>query len=122
MIPTYRLIALLCLGSASGFGESWSGILVDSKCYESEERNLNPFEIEGAHDRGMEIRACHPGLRTKLFALVDDEGQIFRLDPVGNAKAAELSRTADKKHAIAVAVTGERSKNTLKVDSIAVVK
>jgi hypothetical protein len=117
-----RLTVLLYLGSICAFAGNWSGILVDTKCYEAEERNVNPWEIDAAHDRNLEIRACRPGARTKLFTLVDGDGQSFRLDPSGNAKALDLVRTAAKNHAIAVSVKGELNNDTVSVDSITLSK
>ena len=38
------LAVAFCLESASGFAENWSGTLVDSKCFASEERNVSPTD------------------------------------------------------------------------------
>jgi hypothetical protein len=117
-----KLVALLCLSSAFGFAESWSGALVDSKCYESAERNVNPTDtlIHVDRDQNQEIRYCSPGRKTKSFAVVQQDGTSFRLDSTGNAKAAELVRKTGRKAPLAVAITGELSRNTIKVDSISV--
>jgi len=125
-----RLGALLCLGAALSFAGSWSGFLVDSKCYESEQSNINPFDGSTYvdYDRALQIRTCRPTAHTKSFALVKQEdGVSVKLDPAGNAKAADLVRQAgkkshDKKSYFVVTVTGEMSKDTVKVDSISRVR
>jgi hypothetical protein len=117
---TIRIIALLCLASALGFANTWSGVLVDSKCYTSEERNVNPTDTQPWADRdgNLEIRYCHPKARTKSFAIVQTSGESLKLDSSGAAKAAELVRSASKKSNLLVVVTGERNQDTITVDSI----
>jgi hypothetical protein len=124
MKQTVLLAALLCLRSVPVLAESWTGALVDSNCYASEEGNVNPFDppFNVNHDRGFEIRACRPSARTKSFAVVDSDGQSFKLDPSGNAKAAELVRQAGKKSRLDVMVTGEKHKDTVRVNSISLIE
>ena len=120
MTLTIRLAALFCLASALSFAESWSGVLVDSRCYDSMQRNVNPTDTLTNVDRDMnqQIRYCSPNARTKSFAVVLPEGMSFRLDSAGNAEAAQLVRKAGKKSRFVVAVTGTITKGTVKVDSI----
>lgn len=40
MALAMQLAALACLSSTLGLAESWSGVLVDSRCWESEEGNV----------------------------------------------------------------------------------
>ena len=119
-----RLAAFLCLLSAPGFAASWSGTLVDSKCYDAEQRNVNPTDTLTAVDRdtNAEIRYCAPSVKTKSFAVVESSGLSFRLDPAGNAKAAELVGKTGKRSRFEVAVTGEMSKDSVKVESISLVR
>jgi len=117
------LITLLWIGSVSAFAEKWTGYLVDSNCYTSEEANINPFDpsFYANQDRGFEILACRPKPRTKSFVLVDSDGHTFKLDPSGNAKLAKLAdfvRQTDKKSRLLVTVTGEMNKDTVAIDSI----
>ena len=106
------------------FAESWTGDLVDSRCYASEENNVNPFDPPSNvnHDRGYEIRVCRPNARTRSFAIVDPDGRTFQLDPSGNGRVADLVRQADKKSRLLVTVTGEKRKKTVSVDSISLAK
>jgi hypothetical protein len=115
-----RLAALVCLSSALGFAESWSGALVNSRCWTAEERNVNPADTTTFvdRDRNLEIRFCSPNAKTKSFAVVLPDGLSFQLDDAGNTKAAELIRQSGKQSVFTVAVTGERIKNTVKVESI----
>lgn len=116
------LAAFSCLASALGFAENWSGALVDPKCFEALERNVNPTDTLTHVDRdtNQEIRYCSPNAKTKLFGIVEHDGTNWRFDPAGNAKAAELVRTTRKKYRFEVVVTGDISGNRIKVDSISV--
>jgi len=115
-----RLAVLLFLASVPGFAETWTGSLVDSKCFAASERNVNPDDTLTAVDRdqNQEIRYCSPGSKTKSFAIIQADGLSFALDAAGNAKAAAFVRNAGRKTRIAVVVTGELDKRTIKVDSI----
>ena len=120
MALTIRIAALLAFSSAIGFAETWSGELVDSKCYAAEERNVNPTDTEiwVDRDRGYEIRYCSPRQKTSAFAVVQPDGRSFPLDAAGNAKAAELVRNTGKKHVTPVTVTGVMIGKAIQVDSI----
>lgn len=120
-VALIRVVALFCLSSPLGFAESWSGALVDSKCYGYMERNVNPTDTLTYVDRdkNSEIRYCSANAKTKSFAVVLQDGLNVNLDNAGNAKAAELVRNTGKKSLFVVTVTGELSKrNMVKVDSI----
>jgi hypothetical protein len=73
-------------------------------------------------DGNMEIRLCSPKAKTKSFSVVLPDGLNLKLDAAGNAKAAELIQETGKKAPITVAITGETSKDTIKVDSIAMAR
>lgn len=122
MLLAIRLAALLAISSAFGFAETWSGMLVDSKCYAAEERNVNPTDTEIFVDRdiGYQIRYCSPRLKTKTFALVPPYGESVPFDSAGNAKAAELVHNIAKRRLTPVTVTGELVGKAIQVDSIAV--
>jgi hypothetical protein len=53
-----------------------------------------------------------------LCALVDHDGQRFKLDAAGNAKAAEMVRSAGKKRHQPVVVMGSKTGDVITVDSI----
>ena len=122
MALTVRVVALFCLSSALGYAENWTGALVDSNCYEFRERNVNPTDTLTYVDRDTreEIRYCSANAKTRTFTIVLREGTSFRLDAAGNTEAAQLVRNTGKKTLFIVAVTGTRSKNTIKVGSISI--
>src|SRR6516162_1746698 len=114
-----RLAILICLISCPAFSGSWSGVLVNSKCYEDVERNVNPWEsgVDAARDRNYEVRYCRANERTKSFTVVQQDGQSFKLDATGDAQAAQIVRNGNKKYIFVVAVTGEKTDHVVKVDS-----
>jgi hypothetical protein len=113
-----RIAVLLCLVSTLGRAESWRGILVDSKCYDSAARNISPWEPY--HNEALDARLCRPTDRTKVFAILQDDWTRLKLDSAANPQAAEVVRSADKKrHYWGVVVTGKRDKDTVKVETIA---
>lgn len=105
----------VCLTPMLGLAESWSGVLVDSKCYDSAARNVNPREPY--RDQALDVRLCNPTPRTKTFAIVQADWLRLKLDSSVNAEAAELVR-ANKKTYLGVVITGERNKDTVQVQSI----
>jgi hypothetical protein len=125
MAPTLRIAVLLAFSAAFGFAEQRSGSLVDSKCYASEERNVNPTDTLTSVDRdgNREIRFCSPSAKTKSFALVHFDGRTVNLDSAGNAKASELVRinrlrTNHKTRPFFVTISGEMVGEAFRVDSI----
>lgn len=117
-----RLAALACLSSALCFAGSWSGALVDSRCWDSQENNTRGTSIYVDRDGNLEIRLCSPGAKMKSFAVVQQDGLSLKLDAAGNAKAAELIQETGKKAPVTVVITGETSKDTIKVDSISMAR
>jgi len=119
-----RLSGLLFVGSTLSFAGSWTGFLVNSKCYDSLERNKNPTDTENYVDRdkNSEIRYCRPNAKTKLFAVVMENGLSFKLDSGGNAKAAQLMSKPSKQSSFEVSITGEMKADTVKVESISLNK
>jgi hypothetical protein len=119
-----RLTALLCLSSALSLAGSWSGVLVDAKCYATEERNVNPTDTltHVDRDQNSEIRYCSPRPKTKVFGVVQQDGSIYKLDSAGNLKAVDLVRKTGKQSRFPVAITGEMNGNTIQVNSISVIR
>ena len=116
------LAVLVCLSTAIGLAETWSGTLVDSRCWGFAENNTKDASIYVDRDRNMEIRSCSPTAKTKSFAIVLPDGLTLKLDAEGNAKAAGLIQKAGKVSPIAVDVTGEKNGNTIKADSISIMR
>jgi hypothetical protein len=119
-----RVCVLFCLASMAGFAGSWQGVLVNSKCYDALERNVNPFEsgLDAGRDRNFEVRYCRANARTKSFTVVQPDGQSFKLDSKGNAKAAEIVRKGNQKFIFVVDVTGKVRNHVIEVDSISMLR
>ena len=121
MRKTVRLLFLLGWTSALSFAGTWFGSLVDSKCFESEERNVNPKDtlLYVDRDQNSEIRYCAPKAKTKSFTIVQPSGMSYKLDSAGNAKAIELlQKTAPRQLRYYVTVAGEMANDMIKVDSM----
>jgi hypothetical protein len=119
-----RLASCLYLSSMLSLAGSWTGSLVDSRCYENEESNVNPTDTLTSvdRDRDREIRYCAPRAKTKSFTIVQRDGSSLKLDPGENSKALELVQKAGKRRFFNVTVTGELNGKTIKVDSISLLE
>lgn len=117
---TVQLVVFLGVLTSSSFARTWSGHLVDAKCYTTEEQNLNPTTtLENVNrDKVDEIRACPPKPTSKSFTIVDFDGQSVNLDPATNAKVSEFLRNTGKQQFYQVTVTGEMNGKAIRVDSI----
>jgi hypothetical protein len=116
--PAIKLISLLCLASGLGFAETWSGNLVDARCYQALAGNHNVSESPVDQDVSMEVRYCAPKASTKVFAIVRSDDVGVPLNAAGNAQAAELVRQARPKTPLYVVVSGEMQNRTMAVNSI----
>jgi hypothetical protein len=104
-----KLAFLSCFASMLSFAGSWTGWLVDSKCYASLLFNRNAGEV--SWDGNMEIRYCTPEKKTKSFSVVRwDDGSNFKLDPAGDEKASELPLSPRKQFVYLVAGETTRGK------------
>ena len=112
-----RLLPLLILTSGLAFAETWSGYLVDSKCYAEAQTNINKDASTVERDMSVEIRQCSPRAGTKDFSVVLPNWDSLKFDSAGNAKAAEIVRSANPKP-MPVTVTGNRNRDAIRVDSI----
>lgn len=109
--------------SKAGLRGRWEGVLVNSECYDTLERNVNPSEsADASGDRSLEVRYCRANARTKSFTVVQPDGQSFKLDATGNARAAEIVRTGNQKLIFVVSVTGDVRDHLIKVDSISMLR
>lgn len=118
------LATLFFFAATPSFARSWTGYLVDSKCYDTEEQNVNPTDTATNVDRDkdLEIRLCTPNAKTKSFAVVPPDWVSLKFDSAGNAKAGELVRKIGKRSVFLVTVSGEKTKSTVHVDSISIAK
>jgi len=113
---------ILLLAPSMALAENWSGFLVDSRCYASEERNVNAADTQPHVDSDMnwQVRFCAAGTKTRDYAVVPEDWQSLKFDPAGNARAHELVRQLARKHLLRVVVSGDRNRKTIQVRSISV--
>jgi hypothetical protein len=117
-----RSTVLVCLSSALGHAETWSGTLVDSRCWDFQENNTKDTSIYVDRDTNMELHICSPTAKTKSFTVVLPDGSTLKLNTGGNAKAAELVQKIGKRSPVTVGITGESERNTVRVDSISMLR
>ncbi len=113
-----RFLSLFSLASVLAIAGTWSGLLVDSGCFRSAEDNHNVSDSPVLRDVGVEVRVCHPKVKTHSFAIVQSDGEAEALDSAGNTQAAQLVRQGLESPWY-VTVNGEMKKGTISVSSIA---
>jgi hypothetical protein len=113
------MLCLLCVMAGVAQAGTWSGTLVDARCYQSEINNRNGYDSTAVRDVGMDVRTCAPRATAKSFAIVLPNGEEFALDAAGNSQAAQLVRKEAGKEALRVKVNGVMGKQTITVSSIA---
>jgi hypothetical protein len=107
--------ALFC---AIGYTQGWPGYLVDARCYESQEENVNHTQNGTDRNISFEISFCHPTAKTRSFVFIQQDGNRFHLDPAGNAKAAELVRANVHEARGLLGVSGTKNEGTIHVTAI----
>lgn len=118
-----RFTLIFFASAGSAWADSWSGVLVDSDCYETARRNVNPRETSpGSMDLSANITSCLPSEHTKKFSIVQQDWSSLRLNSAGNAKAAELVHTSGAGKRLGVTITGEKHKDTVNVETLATSK
>lgn len=113
-----RILSLLCLASGLGFAGTWSGNLVDARCYQALASNHNVSDSPVLQDVASEVRYCSPKASTHTFAVVRSDDEAIALNSTGNAQAAQLVRQSPKKAPIYVVVNGEIRDHRITVNSI----
>jgi hypothetical protein len=118
-----RLAVALGLASIVSFAAgTWSGALVDSKCYAAEQTNTRSTSPYAGQDLAYEIRYCSPNIHATSFAIVQQDGRSLPLDAVGNAKAAELVQTHGSKSPLRVNATGQMVGHIVKVQTLSLAR
>jgi hypothetical protein len=97
-----------------GFAGTWSGYLVDSRCFASEQTNVSQDATTVGRDMSMALRQCVATSETKKFAIVLSDWTSLKLDAAGNEKAASIVRGVRKRSTLyCVTVAGVRKKNMI---------
>lgn len=105
------VIPVFCFASQLTFAQSWTGVLVDAKCFQTAQPSYSESDSPATKDANLEIRLCSPKAKTRLFAVVPRNGDAVVLDTAGNAKAAELVHQRTSKGPVFVTVNGEKNNN-----------
>ena len=113
-----RLASLLLCVSAVGFSSTWSGFLVDSRCYTTEQANVSQDASTVSRDMNRQIRTCAAKSGTKRFAVVPADWKGLKFDAKGNTQAARLVQKRPSGAVMAVTVAGVRRGNRISVASV----
>lgn len=113
-----RLAALLFCISVVGLANSWSGFLVDSRCWESIQNNVSSDTTTVSRDMDGAVRYCSPRAHTARFTIVLNDWTGLTLDTDGSMEAAELVQHGRVGCVTYVHVTGTVSQRTMRVNSI----
>ena len=105
-------LALLLLGASLGLANSWTGKLVDAECVDRQKMD------QQSDKKGTDTAGCAPSRSTTNFAVQTKDGRLLRLDPTGNAKAAEMMHDATTAKSVAVTISGTQEGRTVRVDKI----
>jgi hypothetical protein len=115
---TMRLGILLVLSAMPSFAGAWTGFLVDSACYASEQDNANKGATTTDRDMRMEVRYCAANANTKHFALVLDDWGAVKLLSAQSGSLSQLARSAPKRSPLEVTVTGDLAGDSIHVQAI----
>jgi hypothetical protein len=116
ILVTGLLTMLSTLGSAT----TWSGVLVDGKCYAAFKGDTRSSLRYVDRDTAWMIRYCAPRLGTGCFAVVPVDGGTFPLDKNGNAQAWALVRKIGRRRVAVVEVAGIKKGKDIAVSNIKV--
>jgi len=112
---TVKLGFTLALFAAIGYGETWSGKLLDAACYERNQQNPGKNSSKTGNPP-----TCEASTSTGAFALQTSDGKVYKLDAAGNSKAATAIRGNPDNKSPSAEVAGAMEDEILKVDSISV--
>ncbi len=109
-----RLVSLLICLSPLGSAGTWSGFLVDSNCFASEQTNVSQDATTVGRDMRMSLHKCIATSETKEFAIVLYDWTSLDLDATGNARAAAIVRDVRRRSTLyCVTVGGVREKRRI---------
>ena len=112
-----KVMILLSITSTLCLAGSWTGKLVDATCAE-QGKNTSPSAASG--QSAKVINACTPRESTTSFAVRTLDGQIIKLDSMGNKLATDTFKANSKatKGEIVITITGTMTGDTVQVDSV----
>jgi hypothetical protein len=114
-----RVAGLLTMVGTLGFATTWSGVLVNAKCYADMQGNTRGSLYYVDRDTSWIVRYCAPSPKTNSFEFVLPlNGSAFPLDSQGNAQASAIMRKIGKKRLPVVQVVGVKSGQQVKVRAV----
>ena len=99
-----RLVITFCLAAVSAFAGSWNGTVVDVMCK--------------GKDVAGHTKECALGCSKSGYGLVTSDGQFYKFDESGNAKALAALKKTSKDKDLRATITGTMDGDVIKVDSI----
>lgn len=112
----------LCAASLFCYGENFNGKLIDASCYDSGHTAARAANSADRSSKEKLDKECAPTASTSKFAIQTSGKKVYKLDHDGNTKATEAMQSGalkpDDDGDVHVAVSGSKSGDTVKVDSI----
>jgi hypothetical protein len=102
---------LFVLFASSGFAASWSGYLVDSKCWDSRQSNVSIDSPTVSRDMREDVVYCSPTDDTRAYAVVLSDWSRLRFDGGGNTAALQFVLTHGEEKMQRVTVDGISGKH-----------
>ena len=103
----------------AGLASTWSGFLVDSRCWTSRQDNVTMEATTVARATNADVSFCSPTRDTKRFTVVVHDWRKLRLDPTGNVRAAQVIAKAAEGSSYSATVQGLlRDKKTIEVAAL----
>ena len=99
-----KILVTFCLAATSAFAGAWNGTVVDMMCKGKDLAN---------HSKDCAIKCAKSG-----YGLVTSDGQFYKFDESGNAKAVAALKKSAKDKDFRATVNGTMDGDVIKVDSI----
>jgi hypothetical protein len=104
------------------YAETFSGKLIDAACYENSQTSSRTATSADRSSTGKLDKECAPTASTSNFAIQTSGKKVYKLDHAGNTKATEAMQSGaikpDNDGDVHVSVSGSKTGNSVKVDSI----
>jgi hypothetical protein len=113
-----RLAGIFGMVATLGFATTWSGSLVDARCYAGFQGSKKSAMHYVDRDTSWVIGYCAPRVRTSSFVVVPVDGGTFPLDSHGNKQASAIVRKVGRRRLILVQVAGVKKGNNVAVSTV----
>ncbi len=99
-----KFAVLFCAAAGLGFAGTWSGTVVDVMCH--------------GKDLAGHTRECALSCAKSGYGLVTSDGQFYKFDESGNARALAALKKSSKDKDLKATVSGSMDGDVIKVSSI----